>query len=205
MDQHEWNEYYENTNETWAKPDSDLIAEVEQIPTGAALDLGAGEGVNSLWLAEQGWQVTAVDFAPAAVRKIELAAHQRDLPIQAQVANIVTFQAAAEYDLVVIAYVHLPPKDRLQLLMNAAKALTPNGTLLFIGFPNGAAFGEDQEYDSDSTSDDVANLFATGEEIIALLPDSLVVDKNITAQRTFPWGEDTFTSDVVVVRAHRAD
>ena len=63
LDQQEWNEYYENTDEVWAEPDSDLIAEVERLPAGRALDLGAGEGINSIWLAEQGWQVKAVDFS----------------------------------------------------------------------------------------------------------------------------------------------
>ena len=77
LDQKEWNEHYQNIDEVWAEPDSDLIAEAEGLPAGCALDLGAGEGINSLWLAEQGWQVTAVDFAPAAVAKIEREARQR--------------------------------------------------------------------------------------------------------------------------------
>jgi 2-polyprenyl-3-methyl-5-hydroxy-6-metoxy-1,4-benzoquinol methylase len=205
MDQQDWNEYYQNTDEVWAETDRDLIAEVEQIPAGRAIDLGAGEGINSLWLAEQGWQVTAVDYAPAAVAKIERAARQLDLPIQAQVADIVIYQAAAEYDLVVICYVHLPPKDRKQLLMNAAAALTDSGTLLFIGFPNGDAFAGEYEHEDEESSSDSDNLFATGEEIIALLPDNLTIEQNKTTKRTFPWREETFTSDVVVIRARRVD
>ena len=209
MDQQEWNEYYQNTDEVWAEPDSDLIAEVEQIPAGRALDLGAGEGVNSLWLAEQGWQVTAIDFAPAAVTKIERVACQRDLPIRAQAADILKYQADIEYDLVVICYIHLPPDKRSQLLANAVSALAPNGTLLFIGFPNDNAFGGDHEHEEneansdDKPSNDLDNLFATGDEIVALLPEYLTIERNETVQRSFDWEEGSFESQVVVVRARR--
>jgi SAM-dependent methyltransferase len=211
LDQKEWNEHYQNIDEVWAEPDSDLIAEAEGLPAGCALDLGAGEGINSLWLAEQGWQVTAVDFAPAAVAKIEREARQRDLPIQAQAADILTYQAEIEFDLVVICYIHLPPEERAQLLMNAASSLVPDGILLYIGFPNGDAFGGDNEHEDAETStgeeppQDMDNLFATGDEIIDLLPGHLVVERNETLQRSFAWGEESFESQVVVVRVRRSD
>ena len=211
MDQQEWNEYYENTDEVWAEPDSDLIAEVERLPAGRALDLGAGEGINSIWLAEQDWQVTAVDFAPAAVTKIERAAGGRDLPIQAQVADILKYQDNVEYDLVIICYIHLPPEERAHLLMNAASSMAPNGTFLFIGFPNGDAFGGDNEHEDaeaspdEEPSHDTDNLFATGDEIVELLPRYLIVERNETLQRSFAWGEETFESQVVIVRARRVD
>jgi SAM-dependent methyltransferase len=211
LDQQEWNEYYENTDEVWAEPDSDLIAEVEGLPAGRALDLGAGEGINSIWLAEQGWQVKAVDFSTTAVTKIERAARQRDLPIHAQVADFLTYQADIEYDLVIICYIHLPPEERAQLLMNAASSIAPNGTLLFIGFPNGDAFGGDNGHEDAETSPDeepshdMDNLFGTRDEIIELLPRYQIVERNETLQRSFAWGEETFESQVVVVKARRVD
>jgi SAM-dependent methyltransferase len=211
MDQQDWNEHYQNIDEDWAEPDSDLILEAEGMPAGRALDLGAGEGINSLWLAEQGWQVTAVDFAPAAVAKIKQAARQRDLRIFAHTADILTYQADIEYDLVVICYIHLPPEERAYLPANAVSVLAPNGTLLFFGFPNGDAFGDDN-YNEESEaspgeepSDDMDNLFATGDEIIELLPKNLIVERNEPHHRSFPWGEESFESQVVVVRARRVD
>jgi 2-polyprenyl-3-methyl-5-hydroxy-6-metoxy-1,4-benzoquinol methylase len=36
-----------------------------KLPPGRALDLACGNGRNAIWLAEQGWDVTAVDQAPA--------------------------------------------------------------------------------------------------------------------------------------------
>lgn len=46
-----------------AEPNRWLVREVAALPPGTALDLGAGEGRNAIWLARQGWRVTAVDFS----------------------------------------------------------------------------------------------------------------------------------------------
>jgi len=194
MQQQEWNEYYENHDESWAEPDPFLLAEVAELPAGRALDLGAGEGVNSIWLAEHGWQVTAVDFAQAAVAKIEGVARERDLAIHAEVGDILTYRADGNYDLVAICYIHLPPEERAMLLANAASALAPDGTLLFIGFPNADSFGGE---------DDMDDLFASGDALIALLPPGLIVERNDTTRHIFPWQNESFEADVVVVKAWR--
>lgn len=48
-------------------PNTQLLAEVASLPPGRALDADCGHGAESLWLAAQGWQVTALDFAAAAL------------------------------------------------------------------------------------------------------------------------------------------
>ena len=61
MDSEDWNRRYATAELVWtAEPNRFLVAEVEGLPGGSALDLGAGEGRNAVWLAQQGWQVTAV-------------------------------------------------------------------------------------------------------------------------------------------------
>jgi len=42
-------------------PDDALAGALAAIPPGKALDLAAGKGRHSVWLAERGWDVTAVD------------------------------------------------------------------------------------------------------------------------------------------------
>jgi SAM-dependent methyltransferase len=49
-------------------PSRFVVAEVADLPPGAALDLACGAGRNAVWLAEQGWRVTAVDFSGVALR-----------------------------------------------------------------------------------------------------------------------------------------
>ncbi len=46
-----------------------LVAETVGLRPGRAVDLACGEGHNSIWLAEQGWEVTGVDFSPVGLAK----------------------------------------------------------------------------------------------------------------------------------------
>ena len=47
--------------------DPTLVEEVATMTPGIALDLGAGDGRNAIWLAGRGWRVNAVDFSAVAV------------------------------------------------------------------------------------------------------------------------------------------
>ena len=62
MDHEDWNRHYLEKGLVWsAEPNRFLVEEVADLAPGRALDLGAGEGRNAIWLAERGWRVTAVD------------------------------------------------------------------------------------------------------------------------------------------------
>ena len=50
-------------------PNQFAAAELADLTPGRALDLAAGEGRNSVWLAERGWSVTAVDFSRVGLEK----------------------------------------------------------------------------------------------------------------------------------------
>ncbi len=192
MDQQHWNEYYESNKEPWTIPDEVLVTEVEDMPPGRALDLGAGEGADSIWLAERGWEVTAVDYASAAIAKVEEIARNRGLKIKGVVANIVEYQPDYRYDLVIMCYMHLPPGERASMLANAAAALAPEGTLLFVGVDA-----------SDDSSDDFHGLLATSDEVVAELPD-LTIERAEVVRRTLPYPEDpSYEGNGLVVRARR--
>ena len=75
MDAAGWNQRYDTIGLVWtAKPNWFLVAETNSLALGAALDLGAGEGRNAVWLAQQGWQVTAVDFSDVLFSPDDVAA-----------------------------------------------------------------------------------------------------------------------------------
>ncbi|RPA06089.1 bifunctional 2-polyprenyl-6-hydroxyphenol methylase/3-demethylubiquinol 3-O-methyltransferase UbiG [Gordonia sp. OPL2] len=64
----EWDERYRSADRLWtADVNPALVAEVSDLPAGTALDVGSGEGADARWLADQGWQVTAVDISQVAI------------------------------------------------------------------------------------------------------------------------------------------
>ena len=71
----DWNEHYRNGHVPWdtGRPSSELQRVLPQhaIQPCAALELGCGSGTNSLWLAQRGFDVTAIDVAPLAVEQAE--------------------------------------------------------------------------------------------------------------------------------------
>ena len=70
MKRERWNRRYAETESLWSPaPNRFLVAEVESLPPGRALDLACGEGRNALWLARLGWRVTGVDFSDVAIAR----------------------------------------------------------------------------------------------------------------------------------------
>ena len=70
MEREQWDERYRADELIWkVEPNRFLVEEVAGLVPGRALDLACGEGRNALWLAERGWQVTAVDFSAVGLEK----------------------------------------------------------------------------------------------------------------------------------------
>ena len=60
-----------------ASPNRFVTEEVTALPAGRAIDLGTGEGRNAIWLAERGWEDTAVDFSAAGLARADRLAAER--------------------------------------------------------------------------------------------------------------------------------
>ena len=117
-----------------AEPTSILVELAAGLPLGRALDLGAGEGRNTLWLAQQGWRVTAVDFSRAGLAKAERRARESGLEISCVEADLREHRPAAQaFDLVLIAFVHPLPAQRSAIFRRAADAVATGGHLLAVG------------------------------------------------------------------------
>ena len=64
----EWDEQYARTDRLWTtNVNPALVAEIDGLAPGTALDIGSGEGADARWLMERGWRVTAVDISQVAV------------------------------------------------------------------------------------------------------------------------------------------
>jgi SAM-dependent methyltransferase len=95
-----------------------------------------GEGRNSVFLAEQGLQVTAFDFAPNAVAKAARLAAGRGVRANHQLGDIFAWNwAAATYDAVVAVFIQfLTPGERESVFAGMKRAVKPGGLLLVEGY-----------------------------------------------------------------------
>lgn len=133
MDAEKWDEKYRQADRLWsATPNQFVAAELDDLSPGLAVDLAAGEGRNSLWLAQKGWQVTAVDFSEVAIDRGR-AADKGGL-VDWCVADLATYSLEpSRYDLVLLSYLQLPWPQMQAILRHASKAVRPGGTFFLIG------------------------------------------------------------------------
>lgn len=130
-----WEQHYNTAQSVWGWAPNRFVAEVlGPLPAGRALDLAAGEGRNSLWLAGLGWRATAVDFAENALDRGRAQAAEHGLDVEWVHADVLEYRPEpAAYDAVVIAYLHLDVDPLAAVLRDAARALAPGGTLVVVG------------------------------------------------------------------------
>ncbi|MFN3865499.1 MAG: class I SAM-dependent methyltransferase [Demequina sp.] len=132
-----WDERYRSRERIWTgQPNPPLIDEVEHLVTpGTVLDVGCGEGADAVWLARQGWLVTAVDLSLTAVNRT------REHSKAAGVAQHVTVtdddletlvDSQGPWNLVTSLYTH-PTYGSRWLVQTLAEAVAPGGMLLVVG------------------------------------------------------------------------
>jgi SAM-dependent methyltransferase len=198
VDQHQWDELYASTELVWtAEANRFVVEELAGLTAGRALDLGSGEGRNAIWLAERGWQVTAVDFSAVGLAKAaELAAGRGVTGVRWVEADLREYQPGpAGYDLVLLAYVHLPPDEFGALLKRAASALAPGGTLLVVGHDvDNIAHGHGGPQDP--------RVLHRVQDVVAALP-GLTIQRAEQARRPVLTGDGERAAIDTVVRAQR--
>ena len=135
MDSSEWDKRYAGTELVWtAEPNRFVVEELQALPPGRALDLGAGEGRNAIWLAHRGWQVTAVDFSAVGLEKGRRLAETSRAAVDWVHADLREYQPEESvFQLVLVAYLQLREADLHGVLRRAAAALAPGGVLLVVG------------------------------------------------------------------------
>ncbi len=118
-------------------PNAHMVATVSGLPPGRALDAGCGHGAESHWLAAQGWQVTAVDFSPAALAQGRAMAEAADPALAARIqweqGDLATWPVPpSRYDLVLCLYVHSAGPVE-ELVRRMAEGVASGGLLLMAG------------------------------------------------------------------------
>ena len=131
-----WEAHYGRHERVWSgRANPVLVDVVESLPPGSALDLGCGEGGDSIWLARQGWRVTAVDVSATALARAAADAATAEVADRIDFRQhdlALTFPSGA-FDLVSAQYLHSPIEfPRVHVLREAANAVTPGGLLLIV-------------------------------------------------------------------------
>ena len=131
-----------------ARPNVRLTETVAGLPPGDALDLGCGDGGDALWLAGQGWRVTAADISAVAVERLAAVADEHGGQVTAVRHDLHTSFPHGEFDLICAHYLHTPfDLDRAAVLRSAAHALRSGGRLLVVDHGSTAPWSWNQDPD----------------------------------------------------------
>jgi len=135
--QETWDARYAESDRIWSgRPNPRVVEQVSGLEPGEALDVGAGEGADAVWLAEQGWRVTALDVSAVALDRA--ASHAAEAGVAERVSSVrhdlmTGDPLPGSYDLVSAQFLH-PPVDRFtEILTLLGDAVRPGGHLLVVG------------------------------------------------------------------------
>src|SRR5215813_6673820 len=98
-----WDERYRSGEHATKEPSPLLIKVIKDLQPGRALDIACGVGRHAIYLAQNGWRVTAVDSSPVGIEILRQRAREISLPIDTRVSDLEKgeFQfGPATYDLI---------------------------------------------------------------------------------------------------------
>jgi|KBSSwiStaDraftv2_1062776.scaffolds.fasta_scaffold117231_1 SAM-dependent methyltransferase len=126
-----WNRILTAPNPAFnTSPNAFLAAVTKGLKPGRSLDVGMGQGRNTIYLAQQGWDSAGFDPADRAVAVARERATQLGVKITAQVARAEDFDwGDARWDLIVLSYVGV--REYAALVF---RALRPGGMVVVEGF-----------------------------------------------------------------------
>jgi thioredoxin reductase/SAM-dependent methyltransferase len=201
----DWDHRYTGDRVWSGNPNGTLVNEINGLAPGRALDVGAGEGGDALWLAEQGWSVTASDISQRALDRVDAEAERRGLRVECRRtdANALDAFETAAFDLVTAQYASIPRTPDGRGVRNLLNAVAPGGTLLVVSHdlePMRApidTLAHSRPFDPDA--------YVRVDDFAAALADSSTWDIEVHEKRPRPAGSASASHhiDDVVLRARQ--
>ncbi|MFE3317866.1 class I SAM-dependent methyltransferase [Nocardia sp. NPDC059195] len=146
-----WNGVYAARSPATDPQPNDLLTEVvSDLSPADALDLGCGDGGDTLWLADRGWHVTAVDISAVALARLTdlTSSHGLGSRVTTEQHDLRKSFPQGRFDLISAHYLHTPfGLDRATVLRAAAHALCPGGRLLVVDHGSTAPWSWNQDPD----------------------------------------------------------
>jgi SAM-dependent methyltransferase len=195
----EWDQRYSEREQLWSgRPNGALVAELAGLTPGRVLDVGCGEGADAVWLAREGWDVTALEVSGVALQRA--AGHARDAGVTVRWVHAGLAEAGlppASFDLVSAQYPALlrTPDGAAERALLAAVA--PGGVLLLVHHA-----GMDSQPANDSGFDPADYVWPS--MVAALFDGDWEVQVDEQRPRVVPeGGAGAHHTDDVVLRARR--
>ena len=201
-----WEKHYGERDRIWSGRVNVQFADVvADLPPGRALDLGCGEGADSIWLAERGWDVVAVDISETALGRAKEAAGTRGVTDRIEFLQLDLSEEfpSGAFDLVSSQFLHSTVYlDRSTVLANAAAALRPNGLLVIVDHGSAPPWASklDHHHEFPSAEEVVAGMELSDEEFERVRVDA------VERQAVGPEGQQRpWMDNVIVVRRRLTD
>lgn len=128
--QEKWDERFSIDGYVYGTAPNSFLTEVAEAlkPESRILCLGAGEGRNAVWLAQQGHRVTAIDFSQQALNKGRALADRNGVTVDWVRGDLETYEVApSSWDVVLCFFLHTPPAIRKRTHQLVQTALTTDG------------------------------------------------------------------------------
>ncbi len=195
-----WDARYRSAEQVWSgQANAALVAEVDGLSPGRALDVGCGEGADAIWLAGRGWQVTALDVSQVALQRARAAAQHAGVELKWIHAGLLDARLPNRaFDLVSAQYPALlrtPTADAERALL---AAVAPQGHLLVVHHVlDVAAVARAKAHGFDPTD------YVRPGEVASLLDDRWSVQFDERRPRQISTGAGAHHTDDVVLHAQR--
>lgn len=196
----QWDARYGERDDTmWSgRPNGRLVAEVEPLVPGRALDVGCGEGADAVWLATRGWTVTAVDVSAVAVDRARHAAGAAGVSVEWVCGDALGAPfPAASFDLVSLQYPALPKAAGEHAVRTLLDAVRPGGVLLAVYHDLDDGHREHMAAQGFDPAD-----YVGADDLRPLLADAFTLEVDVVEPRIDPPPENPHIADVVL-RARR--
>jgi SAM-dependent methyltransferase len=199
-----WEKHYGERDRIWSGRVNVQVADVvADLPPGRALDLGCGEGADSVWLAERGWDVVVVDISETALGRAKEAAGTRGVTDRIEFVQLDLSEdfPSGTFDLISSQFLHSTVYlDRSKVLANAAAALRPNGLLVIVDHGSAPPWASklDHHHEFPRAEEVVAGMKLSDDEFERVRVDA------VERQAVGPEGQQRPWMDNVIVLRRRA-
>lgn len=124
----DWNERFKNDKYLYGTEPNVFLKEMQPVLSGEVLTIAEGEGRNAVFLAEQGLNVTAWDYAESGLDKVGKLAAKQGVSVNTELVDLAEARwQPNQWDGIVNVFGHFPGEVRQKTLQGIKEAVKPGG------------------------------------------------------------------------------